>query len=111
MARSEKPLRSCPLTLAMILRSSSVLRHVPTMEQCMDVENSQSFLRCPRGLSNAPDGWRLDSRNLPDVDGASITLIFWGVIMVCGGTIVILRPWVILEKPDCDVYQSLQSPL
>ena len=87
-----------------------MLRHVPTMEQCIDVENSQSFLRCPLGLSNGSVDWRLDSRNLNAAGGASIALMLGGVITGFGGTIVILRPWVILEKPDRDVHQSLQSP-
>jgi hypothetical protein len=92
------------LTLAMILRSSIVLRHVPTMEQCIEVENSQSFLRCPLGFANGPGDGRLDGRDIKDAGGASITLILRFAIAGFGGTIVILRPWVILEKPDRDVY-------
>jgi hypothetical protein len=81
------------------------------MEQCIDVENSQSFLRGPPGLANGPaDGW-VAGRDIKDAGGTSITLILSRVIAGFGGTIVILRPSVIPEKSDRNIYQSLQSPM
>src|SRR5919106_1170961 len=111
MIKSEKPLRSCPLSLAISLCSSMVLRHVPTMEQCIDVENSQSFLRCQPGPSSGPVDPRLASRDIDDAGVPSTALVLGSVITVCGGTIVILRPWGMLEKPDRDVHQSPRSPM
>jgi hypothetical protein len=64
----------------------------------------KSFLRCPRGFANGPGDWRLDGRDIKDAGGASITLIRSFAIAGFGGTIVILRAWVILEKLDRDVY-------
>jgi hypothetical protein len=81
------------------------------MEQCIEVENSQSFLRCPLGFANGPGDGRLDGRDIKDAGGASITSIISRVIAGFGGTIVILRPWVIREKSDRDVYHSLHSPM
>src|SRR5262245_25734283 len=108
MSKSETPLRSCPLTLAMTLRSSMVLRHVPTMEQCIDVGNSQSFRRCTGGLLHGPGDSRSDSRDSNDARVVSILLVFGSVITGFAGTIVILQPWVVQEKPDRDICQNLR---
>src|SRR5215510_5103555 len=51
MARSEKPLSSCPLHFATTLRSSVVLKQVPTMEQYRCGASSQSLRRCLTGIS------------------------------------------------------------
>src|SRR5215831_3401614 len=51
MARSEKPLSSCPLNLATTLRSSVLLKQVPTMEQYRCAASSQSLRRRLTGIS------------------------------------------------------------
>src|SRR5262249_30860320 len=50
MARSEKALSSCPLNLATTLRSSVLLKQVPTMEQYSCVPSSQRLRGCLPGI-------------------------------------------------------------
>jgi hypothetical protein len=69
-----------------------VLRHVPTMEQRIEVENSQSFLRCQPGLSRGPVDPGLSGRGINGAGAPSTALVLCNVITVFGGTIVILRP-------------------
>ena len=75
----------------------------PTMEQCIEVGNSQSFRRCLGGLSHGPGDSASDSRISNDARVVSILLVLGNVITGFGGTIVILQPWVIQEKPDRDI--------
>src|SRR5262249_46767361 len=96
MASSEKPLSSCPLYLATTLRSSVVLKQVPTMEQYRCAASSQSLRRCLAGI--APGG---------PCDTVSTTHGLDRGIDTCEGTVVILRsegearPQAFVSRPGC----------
>src|SRR5262245_26314188 len=92
MARSERPLRSCPLNLATTLRSSVVLKQVPTIEQYIGEANSQSLRRCLVGISPCTTVSISDSgaRNNPDAT-ASIAPVLGSGIGVCEGKVIIPR--------------------
>src|SRR5215831_14421896 len=92
MARSERLLSSCPLNLATTLRSSVVLKQVPTMEQYRCAASSQSLRRCLTGTSPVPGEMRSDdgARNGTG-DTVSTTQGLCSGIGTCEGKVVILR--------------------
>src|SRR5262244_2690214 len=92
MARSEKPLSSCPLNLATTLRSSVVLKQVPTMEQYRCAASSQSLRRCLVGISPDTGAARSDDgeRNGTE-DTVSTTQGLCSGIGTCEGKVVIPR--------------------
>src|SRR5262249_42773116 len=92
MAKSEKPLSSCPLNLATTLRSSVVLKQVPTMEQYRWAASSQSLRRCLAGTSSGTGEARSNDGERDDKgDAVSTTQGLYSGIGTCEGKVVILR--------------------
>src|SRR5262249_8190949 len=92
MAKSEKPLSSCPLHLATTLRSSVVLKQVPTMEQYRCEASSQSLRRCLTGVSPGTGAatCNVGERNGSD-DTVSTTHGLYSGIGACEGKVCILQ--------------------
>src|SRR5215471_2932230 len=91
MARSEKPLSSCPLHFATTLRSSVVLKQVPTMEQYRCAASSQSLRRCLAGISPGTGASRSGSGERHGLgDTVSTTHGLDSGIGTCEGTVVSL---------------------
>src|SRR5215470_12047579 len=108
MARSEKPLSSCPLNLATTLRSSVVFKQVPTMEQYRCAASSQSLRRCLTGISPDPRVVRSDGGERHGTgDTVSTTHGLYSGIGTCEGKVFIprsageARPQAFLSCPEC----------
>src|SRR5262245_16768939 len=92
MARSENPLSSWPLNLTTTLRSSVVLKQVPTMEQYRCGASSQSLRRCLAGISPGTGTARSEGGERNDTgDTVSTTQSLYGGIGTCEDKMVILR--------------------
>src|SRR5215510_210339 len=92
MARSEKPLSSCPLNLATTLRSSVVFKQVPTIEQYRCAASSQSLRRCLVDISPDPGAARSDDGERNGTgDTVSTTQVLCSGIGTREGKVVTLR--------------------
>src|SRR4029453_13258041 len=92
MAKSERPLSSCPLNLATTLRSSVVLKQVPTIEQYRCEASSQSLRRCLAGISPGTGAARSEGGERNGTgDTASTTQGLYSGSGTCEGKVIILR--------------------